>query len=465
MGRKLKLLNKIMPSSSFRYLSFSFFDVKNIWNRLVQRREEVIWVIIGQLLAFAGGFVGLKILTNYMGPHSYGQLALGLTMAGLLNQFFYGPISQVVSRFFSVYRERRELSVYFNIIKKAHLHLGLILLFGTIFVSVLIKVIVGKDWALLVLMGLLYGVVSGANGSFLSLQNTIRQRKVAALHMGVEPWLRTGLAVLAIYLFTNSGYSAIFGYLVGTFFIVISQWGFALKNDEILLNWNGYDFDETLKGKRSKELYAYAFSFILFAVFGAVSMYSDRWILQFYLSEREVGIYFAIYQIANAPLLLIGNMTNQFTFPIIFDRAGAMTSAGQAENAARVLRKTILISSILMLIVVAVFFVWGELLMRILTSTLFAEYHNLLWIVMLGLFLFNIAQQYCMKGLFFNQPEIYFWPKAIHACSFIIFMPLLTKSYGLFGMSISICISSLIYIFTIFVVNRTLKIYIGLEEK
>ena len=94
---------------------------KSIYVRVFQLRHELAWVVTGQLLAFLGGFAGIKILTNVLGPEGYGQLALGLTIAGLLNMFVYGPIGQVVLRFFSVYRERGELSIYFTILKNAHI--------------------------------------------------------------------------------------------------------------------------------------------------------------------------------------------------------------------------------------------------------------------------------------------------------------------------------------------------------
>ena len=126
-------------------------DSKEIpfFNQLIYRmlsiRKELFWVLLGQGLAFTGGFIGIKILTNVMGPQGYGQLTLGMTIAGVINMFLFGPIAMVIIRFFSIYREKNELSVYFYLLKKAHMLCiaGLILLVSVL--GVLIYLYFGLD--------------------------------------------------------------------------------------------------------------------------------------------------------------------------------------------------------------------------------------------------------------------------------------------------------------------------------
>jgi len=70
----------------------NILTMKTRLNQLSHVRHEMIWVVVGQILAFLGAFAGVKILTNVMQPEGYGLLALGMTIAGLLNMFIYGPI-------------------------------------------------------------------------------------------------------------------------------------------------------------------------------------------------------------------------------------------------------------------------------------------------------------------------------------------------------------------------------------
>ena len=60
----------------------------------------------------------------------------------------------------------------------------------------------------------------------------------------------------------------------------------------------------------------------LFAIFAIISQYSDRWVILANSNEALVGIYAAIYMIANAPVMLISNITSQYISPVVFDKAG-----------------------------------------------------------------------------------------------------------------------------------------------
>lgn len=439
------------------FLQSNILPIKIRLNQLSHVRHEMIWVVVGQILAFLGAFAGIKILTTVMQPEGYGQLALGITIAGLLNMFIYGPVGQVVARFFSVCHEKNELRVYFFILKKAHIACGLMLLVFICLAAILTNVWAGGKWALLVIMASLFGIVSGINVSFLSLQGAIRQRKVVALHQGIDAWLRPALAIAALYLFRNSVYFALLGYILGTFTITLSQWVFAMKNTAVKEHWNGTSPDKKVVRANIQEFYAYANPFILWAGIAAVSMYADRWILQGLFGTEEVGVYVAIYQIANAPIALLVGMITQFILPIIFERAGVLTSAAQAESSARLLNQTVIVSVIIILPIIAVTFFFSESLVGLLTSSVFTEHHRVLWVITLGLVLYNVGQLLVSKGLYCNQPQIYIWPKAIQGGSFLILAYFLAKHLGIPGLAVALCGSSLLYLTVILLVNRRLS--------
>lgn len=432
--------------------------IQGIIGRFTKLRREIVWILIGQALGFVGGFIGIKVLTNIMGPDGYGQLALGLTIAGLFNTYVYGPLANVVARFFVVCRERGELHVYFAILKKFHKILAAVVLVLTFLVSGVAGLFLGREWALIILLSSLYGVVNGVNASYLSLQSAIRQRKIVALHQGADVWLRIGLSIILLLLFSRSGYFALLGYLLGTFIVTVSQGVFALKNKEIQSNWYGAAIDAGNESSYSREFFGYAASFMIFAVFASISMYADRWILQGLFGVGVVGIYAAIYQIAASPVNMFFSMVNQLAVPIVFERAGAMTSASQAENSAKLVRLTVFLSTLVMALTTLILYFAGEALVKIITNAVFSKYHNLLWILVLGLSLFNIGQLLALKGLYCNSPKIYFWPKGIQALSLLAAGYVLTSCYGLPGMAWALCFSSAIYVGAVIVVNSRLKV-------
>jgi len=436
-------------------------SLKPLFDRIWNLRHEMTWILLGQFLGFIGGFIGIKVLTNLMGPNGYGQLALGLTIAGIFNTYVYGPVANVVIRFFAVYRERGQLGSYFSILRKSHRMIALGGICLAIAASGCTGYFLGGEWALIILLSCLYGVASGINVSFLSLQNAIRQRKIVALHQGADVWLRIGLSIALLFLFSNSSCFALLGYLVGTLLVTISQRIFALKNETIRNNWNLPAPDPVVERQSFKEFSGYATSFMIFAVFASFSLYADRWILQGLFGSSAVGIYAAIYQIAASPVNIFFTMVSQLIVPIVFERAGTMTNTSQMENSGRLLRQTILASSLVAIVITVVAYLFSEPLVRILTNATFAENHNLLWIIAMGLCLFNLGQQLTIKGLSFNQPRVYLWPKILQAASLFILGYFLARYFEITGVAWAVCLSSIVHLVAVLAVNRRLRLKIS----
>lgn len=444
-----------MPNPSLANFTFKLMD---LFDRMLQARQEMTWVLTGQLLALAGGFVSIKVLTNLMGPEGYGQLALGLTIAGVLNMYVYGPVANVVARFFAAYREKRELEVYFSVLKKFHKTLGVAITILAVVAGAIADIRLGREWAFIIMLSLLFGVVGGVNASSLFLLNAIRERKVVALHQGADAWLRIGLSVTFLCLFRNTAYFALLGYLMGTFLVTVSQNVFASKNEELRRNWRKVSVNGKLEKDTSREFFGYAAPFLLFAGFAAISMYADRWILQGLFGERDVGIYSAIYSIANAPVTLLFTMTNQLMVPIIFERAGTMTTVEQAESTASLLRITVILATLAVLFISFVTYLFSEPIVRIFTSRAFASQHAILWVFVLGLSIFNIGQLLSIKGLYFNRPKIYLWPKGLQAGSFLLSAYFFAKQLGIMGVALALCVSSMIFLVTVLLANNRIKL-------
>lgn len=170
-----------------------------------------------------GSFVSIKTLTSSMGAAAYGQLGLGMTIAGLLNQFIYAPLSQAAFRFYSVYRERAALPTYLHVLKRMYLVLAIFVVFFCGASMAVVHTWFGAEWAWLTVAALLFGLTSGANSFFLTLNTARRIRKLVALHEGADAWLRMAGALIGLYFFGNHGYIALTGYLAGTLVVTTSQ--------------------------------------------------------------------------------------------------------------------------------------------------------------------------------------------------------------------------------------------------
>lgn len=426
-------------------------------DRLARLRKEMAWVLAGQTIGFIGSFVGLKALTTIMGPRWYGQLVLGLTIAGVLNMYVYGPVANVVSRFFSVYRERKELPTYFAVFRRSHRVLAVIIAAVAVVTAMIVGLVDSWEWALIILLAPLFGVVGGINTSYLSLQSTIRQRKIVALHQGVDIWLRTGLAILFLVLFGASGAAALAGYLLGTLLVIFSQARFVRRNAEIAASWNG-PTDAQGVTRCFREFARYAWSFVIFSGFAAVSMFADRWVIQWRFGNDEVGIYAAIAAIGNAPINLLFAMISQLTVPIVYERAGAMTTAAQARSSFGLVNVVALCSALVAAVACLVAFLVSRPAVAIFTSAPFVSHHSVLWMTAAGFSIFNVAQLFTLKGDAFGRPRMYLLPKALQALTFVVLAILFSGWFHIEGVALAGIVSSFMYLVAVLVVNAvTLK--------
>lgn len=432
-------------------------NIQTLIGQFLKLRREIGWILVGQFLGFVAGFAGIKALTNIMGPTGYGQLALGLTIAGLFNSYLYGPLANVVARFFVVYRERGELGLYFAVLKRFHGASAIAVVLLTLIAAVVSSALWGFEWMLIVSLSSLYGIVSGVNASYISLQSAIRQRKIVALHQGADAWLRIGISIILLMCFGKSGYFSLLGYLLGTLVVTVSQGLFALKNREIAANWNKVGNDADREKSCSREFSRYALSFVGFSVFASISMYADRWLLQGIFGVAAVGMYAAIYQIAASPVNIFFSMVNQLAVPIVFERAGALTTVEQAKSSSALIHQCVILSGCAMLAVTGVAFLFDYQLVRLLTNASFASQSSILWLSIIGLALFNVGQLYTLKGSYCNCPHRYFIPKLLQAVSFLVSGYLAAIKIGIPGVAVGLCISSFVYLVAVLFVNSRIN--------
>ena len=409
------------------------------------------------MLALSGALIGIKVLTNALGTEKYGLLSLGLTIAGLLNLFVYGPVSQWVLRFFSIHRERGETGAFFLAIRRIYLIATLAVSAAAGLALAALSTLVATEWLLLIAAAVVFAVAAGANSMFIALQSAIRDRKVVALHQGADAWLRPVLALLALYFFGDTSHVVLLGFCAGTLLVTASQALQASRSLAVLRDREHSRLTPKQWQSVRKEFAAYVLPFGLMALFGAISLYADRWILQGLFGEHEVGIYAVMYQMANAPIAVLVGIVSQLMVPVIYDRAGTMTTAAQAARSKQAVFETVGITSLIMAGLTVVAYSFGQPLIAIFSTPEFAAHHATLWVLVLGVALFNVAQLLTLRGFSSRQTDLYIWPKGIQALSFVLTALALVRGHGILGIAIAVVISSLIYLAHVVWVNRRVR--------
>ena len=90
--------------------------------RFQRLSREGFWVLLGQVVAILGALGGVRVLTELLDPTAYGELALGMTAATLVNQVIFGPLGQGASRFFAPANDIGDVNGYALTLRKLLIH-------------------------------------------------------------------------------------------------------------------------------------------------------------------------------------------------------------------------------------------------------------------------------------------------------------------------------------------------------
>lgn len=181
-------------------------------DRIHRLSREAGWIVAGQAASVLGSLVLVRVLTEYLEPAEYGQLALGLTVATLVNQVVMGGLIAGIGRFYSIATEKGDLRGYLRAARRMLIIATAVVVgLGMILIGTLVAVEM-HHWLWLATAALVFSILSSYNGALNGIQNAARQRAIVALHGGMDAWLKIGLAVgVMLWLGTNSA-AVVVGY-------------------------------------------------------------------------------------------------------------------------------------------------------------------------------------------------------------------------------------------------------------
>lgn len=414
---------------------------------MLSHSKELSWVAAGYLLNLAGLAAAIKLLTTLLGPLAFGEYALGLAIAGILQGIIYGPISQATMRFFADHKDNGQLTHFFDFLTRLQTKVAVHILVWGGLISFGAAQLFGNNWGMVTITAVLIAVAGGANTTIAAIFSANRDRAAVALYQGVGVVLSTLFSIVAIKLWGGAGYVALVGSALGAL-IMATVYFHYLKRAFVL---PALSLRLTNKSDDMKEFVAFASPFVLFAVFGSIVNYGDRWMVQAIFRQEYVGIYTVLFLIANTPMNLFGTVVTQFVLPILYSIDPAHDTS---RRRARIYRYVLTFSALFLMLGVLVAFLFSEPILALLSSDEFVPYHKVLWVMALGCAIFQFAQLCVMRGFVEKRPQVYVIAKAAHATSFLMVLALVGDRLSLMGVGLAICISSFIYLIAILIANK-----------
>ena len=347
--------------------------------RLRRISKEGAWVALGQVAAVLGALVGVRLLTELLDPTGYGQLALAMTLAILLHQTVYGPLSNGMTRFWSTARESQAISDYLiavrGLLVTATLLVGLLALAAAVSL-----VLLGQEvWALLAVLAALFAVLRGFNTSLGGMQNAERQRIVVALHQGAEAWLRFLIAAAIIVSTQAVSTAALAGYVLALLLVLISQVVVFVRRVRTIT-----DIQTRSRDWRG-DIWQFSWPFAAFGLFTWAQVASARWALERFADTGDVGYYAVLFQLGVYPMLILTAMVIQFLAPVFYQRAGDAHDAARIDGVLILGTRLTAITVVLTVIATVAALLLHELIFRVLVAVEYRSVSHLLpWLVFAG---------------------------------------------------------------------------------
>jgi O-antigen/teichoic acid export membrane protein len=356
--------------------------------RIKRLAKEGGWIVAGQIVAVAGALVLVRVLTEHLDPAQYGQLALGLTIAGLVNQVAMGGVASGIGRFYSISLEKGDLWGY---LRASNRLMGYATL-GSSAIALVMMVglfLTGQmHWLGMAAAVLLFSIMSGYNSALGGIQNAARQRAIVALHGCMDAWLKIGLTVGVVLWLGSSSTAVVIGYALSALLVIVSQLFFLRR----LLRRHGGNTHNSNTEDWVRQMWLFSWPMAVGGLFNWGYYASQRWALELFSTTSQVGQFYALTQIAYSPISMAGAMFLSFLTPVLFARAGVGTDHDRLRNTQRVIIRIALIGFGFTLLIAGISFFIHDIIFRLLVATEYRQMSIYMPYVILSAGILQVSQ-------------------------------------------------------------------------
>lgn len=356
------------------------------WTRGWRLAKESLSMIVGQLSVILGSLGLVRVLSEYLDPTQYGQLALGLTVAGLINQVITGGIQNAIARFYTIAVEKQDVKSYLLASHQLLLYASLIIsVVG--FVGALGLFYFGyKTWIAPSLMIGLFSILSAYRSAISGIQNAARQRALGACLAMIDNVMRIVVVLLMIRYFNASMLSVLLAYVVASLLLLMLQ-GYFFRN---LICKKSLQTHATWL----KEMWTFAWPFATWGILGWIQQSAPRFALESFRSTADVGLFSILSQLGYTPVQTTIGFVVAFLTPVLFSRVGDARCQVRVKNSFVLVNKMVLFGLFLTLFLVLLMMLGHQLVFRLFSTSEYESVSGYLpWVVLSG-GLFSMAQIY-----------------------------------------------------------------------
>jgi O-antigen/teichoic acid export membrane protein len=414
--------------------------------------REFALIAGGQSFAAFGGIVGVRLLTQALSPTIYGEIALGMTLALLVQQTMLSPLSVAFLRFFSPAREARTIGAYSKAVRCLLLQASIAVAILGVACTIGLVGVAHAEWIGVALTATALSLFSGYNVALDNIQNAARQRLLVVVHQIANQWARFLVALALIVTFEKSSAMVLAAYALvsaATLFSRALFLGKRLSAHGDTANNSPEAADEMVARMRR-----YALPFATWGVFTWAFEASGRWALQLSSGTTGVGLYAALWQIGQYPIVLLADAITTTVAPILFARAGDGSDQLRLKDAQRM--NVFVVGSMFTIAIAATFVghMFQDGIVALLVGPEYRAIAPLLPWAILAEGLFGCAQVAVLRILMSADTRILIAPKIGTAVAGVVLKVGGAYLMGLRGVVAASVIFSLMYLVWVVALNR-----------
>jgi len=294
-------------------------------SRAFRLGKEFSYTAATQVVNGIGLLLVLKITASRLEPSEYGNLALILTLAGLINKLGFGGIINAVSRFYPIAEHAKSEQAFLQSVRSILTRIGsaLAVILGFIVIYLFITNDAGRLSEIVALFA--FAACNGLSIMVKAIHSAQRDRQ-SVFQFSVINYISRILTVfILIDYFGPYSISVIIAYSVASLATAIFQIRKLTYQLDSLKFGRAYEEHNSSKTQWVWELWRYAWPFSIWGIFTWLEEAAGKWSLQAYFGPSDVGYFTIGMQLGVMPILLVAATVNQFVSPVINKRLAKVT--------------------------------------------------------------------------------------------------------------------------------------------
>ena len=240
---------------------------------------------------------------------------------------------------------------------------------------------------------------------------------------------------------------------LGSVFLIIGLIKFISFRRFVPINISNISQSE-LQKEMTQTVLIYISPFLIWGVAGWLQLNGEKWIINAILSLEDVGVYAIMMAIVNALVVVPNNIITEFATPIIFKQFANIENKADINIGYTYIRINTILILLITIIATLISFLWGQEIIRLISSENYATHWYILPLLVLGTGLFYIGQAQTLLGMGLSKPQKYIAPKLIIGIGSIGLNLFFISTFGFMGISYSILLIGLMYVIYISIVNQ-----------